>query len=380
MNLERRMFRHLDKLLVLAVVGLVAVGLVAVSSAALGGFGPGESKLFVMKQGIAAGLGALLVLAMLVFDYEEMGRMSVAIYILNVLLLLAVLVIGKATNGAQSWIPLGFFQLQPSEIGKVMLILTLGYHLSRMERLRSLWDLVAPALHVLPIFGLVLVQNDLGTGVVMVVITAAMVYVAGFPGWKMTLLGGVPGGLFAAWFYAHQRWGISMWPLQDYQVDRLKVFIDPQSDLSGRGYQVLQSKIAIGSGGMQGRGLYQGAQNQLGYLPEQHTDFIFSVVAEELGFAGGVAVIGLYLLLLWRIMAIGAGARDRYGALICTGVAAMIGFHVLENIGMTMGVMPVTGIPLPFLSYGGSAMLANMMAVGLVLNVSMRRPGPGYRS
>jgi rod shape determining protein RodA len=371
--LDKRMLRHLDKLLFLAMAALIGVGLVAVSSAALGGFGPEDGHLYVIKQGLAAGIGLVLVVGVLIFDYEEMGRLSLVIYGVNVALLVAVLAIGKATNGAQSWIPVGPLQLQPSELGKVMLILTLGHHLSRLERLEGLRDLVLPALHVAPIAGLVLLQNDFGTAMVMVVITAAMVYMAGFPGWKMWILGGVPIGAFAAWFYAHFRWGISMWPLQDYQVDRLKVFIDPASDPTNRGYQVMQSKIAIGSGGLTGRGLYQGVQNQLGYLPEQHTDFIFSVIAEEMGLAGGCAVLALYLLLFWRIMAIGAGARDRYGALVCTGVSAMIGFHVLENIGMTMGVMPVTGIPLPFLSYGGSSMMANMLAIGLVLNVGMRR-------
>jgi rod shape determining protein RodA len=372
-NFDTRLLKHLDKLLVLAMFALITLGIVVISSAARGYIGPEGASAFVNKQIIAAGLGLFLLIIALLFDYEEFGRMTWVLYGLNVALLGAVLAMGKLTNGAQSWIPLGPVQLQPSELGKVMLILTLGHHLDRMDKLQSIWDLFMPALHVIPLLGLVLAQNDLGTSLVFVAITAAMIYMAGFPGWKMLLLGGGPITGVAAWFYAHLKWGVSMWPLQTYQIKRLMTFVDPTSDPTGAGYHVIQSKISIGSGGLMGRGLYQGTQNQLGFLPEQHTDFIFSVIGEELGFVGGAVVLFLFLILLWRIMTVAAISKDRYGALIATGVMAMIGFHVLENIGMTMGVMPVTGIPLPFVSYGGTSLMANMVAVGLVLNVGMRR-------
>lgn len=373
MNFDARLLRHLDKWLLLAMIALITLGAIIVSSAARGGFGPDAAMGYVNKQVIAAAVGFVALIVVLLFDYEEFGRLTWVIYGLNVLLLLGVLAIGKATNGAQSWIPLGPVQLQPSELGKPMLILTLAHHLSRMDRIDSIWDLIGPGLHVLPLMGLVLAQNDLGTSLVYIVITAAMIYMAGFPGWKLALLGGTPITAVFGWFYAHKRWGVSMWPLQDHQIKRIETFIDPMSDPTDAGYQVLQSKISIGSGGLFGRGLYQGTQNQLGFLPEQHTDFIFSVIAEELGFVGGAVVLFLFLILLWRIMSIAATSKDRYGTLIATGVAAMLGFHVLENIGMTMGVMPMTGIPLPFISYGGSAMIANVIAVALVLNVGMRR-------
>jgi rod shape determining protein RodA len=216
-------------------------------------------------------------------------------------------------------------------------------------------------------------EPDLGTALVFVVIAAAMIFVAGFPGWKMLLLGGTPIGGVLGWFLAHEKWGVSMWPMQTHQIDRLRTFFNPTADPTGTGYQVMQSKIAIGHGGLLGQGLFKGTQNQLGFLPEQHTDFIFSVVGEELGFRGGITILALFMVLLWRCMAIAATSRDRYGSLIATGVTAMIAIHVLENVGMTMGVMPVTGIPLPFISYGGSSLMANMIAVGLVLNVGMRR-------
>lgn len=373
MNLDTRLLRHLDKLLLLTMFALITLGIVVISSAAQGFIGVEGASTFVKKQIIAVGVGVFLMIVSLLFDYEEFGRMAKILYGLNVLLLLAVLVLGEEQNGAQAWIGFGGFQIQPGEFGKILLILTLGYHLSRLEHLDSIWDLVLPVVHVVPLVGLLLLQPDLGTALVFIVIAAAMVYMAGFPGWKMLLIGGSPILAVVAWFTAHLKWGTSMWPLDEYQVKRLEVFVNPELDPTGWGYQVVQSKISIGSGGFFGRGLYQGTQNQLGFLPEQHTDFIFSVVGEELGFIGGLVIILLFLVLIWRILAVAVGSKDRYGTLIATGVSAMIGFHVLENVGMTLGVMPVTGIPLPFISYGGSAMMTNIIAIGLVLSVGMRR-------
>ncbi|HWI65311.1 MAG TPA: rod shape-determining protein RodA [Symbiobacteriaceae bacterium] len=376
MNFDTRLLKHLDKLLVLAMFALVTIGVVVITSAARGYIGPEGAGGFVKKQLVAAAVGLVLMIIAMLFDYEEYARMTWVLYGLNCALLAVVLAMGKLTNGAQSWIPLGpLGQFQPSEFGKVMLILTLGHHLNRMERLDSIWDLITPAIHVAPLMALLLLQPDLGTSLVFVVITAAMIYMAGFPGWKLGLLGGGPIGAVVGWYFAHVKWPakVTMWPLKDYQIKRLQNFFDPSADPTDSGYQVMQSKISIGSGGWFGRGLYKGTQNQLGFLPEQHTDFIFSVVGEELGFVGGATILFLFLVLLWRVMAIAATSRDRYGTLIATGVTAMIGFHVLENVGMTLGVMPVTGIPLPFISYGGSALMANMVAIGLVLNVGMRR-------
>jgi rod shape determining protein RodA len=367
------MLKHLDKLLLLAMLALIAIGVVVIASAGQGYNGAAFGRSLVQKQIIAAGIGLTLAIVAMLFDYEEFGRMTWVLYGLNCLLLAVVLVIGRLTNGAQSWIGYGWIQIQPSELGKVMLILTLGHHLDRMDRIDRLRDLFWPIVHVLPLLGLLLLEPDLGTALVFVVIAAAMVFVAGFPGWKMLLLGGTPIGGVLGWFLAHEKWGVSMWPMQQHQIDRLRTFFNPTADPTGTGYQVMQSKIAIGHGGLLGQGLFKGTQNQLGFLPEQHTDFIFSVVGEELGFRGGIAILALFMLLVWRCMAVAATARDRYGSLIATGVTAMIAIHVLENVGMTMGVMPVTGIPLPFISYGGSSLMANMIAVGLVLNVGMRR-------
>lgn len=372
MNIDFRLLRNLDKLLVFIIAALIAVGLVVISSAARGFIGPEGASGFVIKQAVAVVLGTIVLTVILLFDYSEFGRMWTFIYGTNLVLLAAVLVIGKTTNGAQAWIGLGPVHLEPGEYGKVMLILTLAHQISRSDRLQSIWDLIPVGLHVLPPLALIMLQPDLGTGLVYVCITAAMVFVAGFPVWKLALLGGAPIAGVVGWVVAHLNWGVPI-ILEDYQIKRLTNFINPLEDISGSGYQVFQSIIGIGSGGVWGKGLYRGTQNQLGFLPEQHTDFIFSVVGEELGFAGGLLVIVLFMLLIWRVMSAASRSKDRYGSLIATGVAAMIFFHVLENVGMTMGVMPVTGIPLPFVSYGGSSLMTNLMAMGLVLNVGMRR-------
>lgn len=373
MHIDTRLLRHVDKLLLLSMIGLLVMGFIVISSAAQGFSGQEEASGFIKKQMIAVVIGVVGMLILLLFDYNEFGRMSKVIYAVNAGLLILVFALGAVTNGSQRWIQLGSsFHVEPSEYGKIMLIVTLGYHLTRVENLKSIWDLFWPAIHVLPLVALILIQPNLGTAIIFLVITAALVYMAGFPGWKLVLLGGGPVATISAWVFAHLRWGVPL-PLFDHQVDRILDFIDPTRDPLGSGYQVIQSKISIGSGGLYGKGLYEGTQNQLGFLPEQHTDFVFSVVGEELGFVGGVLLLSLFLLMLWRIMTIAATAKDLYGSLIATGVAVMIGFHVVQNVGMTLGLMPVTGITLPFVSYGGTSIMTNIIAIGLVLNVGMRR-------
>lgn len=374
MNFDFRLLRSLDKWLLLTVILLVGFGLVMISSAATGYSGsPEGARSFVLKQGIAFLLGLIGLAVVLLFDYEEFGRMWMVIYGLNCFLLMIVLVAGKVAGGAQSWLGAGMVNIQPGEYGKIMLILTLGHFLAKREEIKSFWDLIPVGVHVMPLLILLLLQPDLGTSLVFIVITIAMLYMAGYAGWKILAWVGIPVGSFLGWFFAHEKWPSLWMPLSDYQLWRLRVFFNPALDPNDKGYHVMQSKIAIGSGGMFGKGLYHGTQNMLGFLPEQHTDFIFAVVCEELGFIGGALLILLLLFLLFRILQVSASSRDRYGALICVGVMAMLGFHILENVGMTIGVMPVTGIPLPFISYGGSSMITNLIGVALVLNVGMRR-------
>jgi rod shape determining protein RodA len=369
LNFDFRLLRSLDKWLLLIVFLLAGFGLVMVSSATTGYEG---ARLFVVKQAIAFILGLVAMSVVLLFDYEEFGRMWAVIYGLNLFLLTIVLVIGRFGGGAQSWLGAGIFNLQPGEYGKIMVILTLGNFLAKREEITSFWDLIPVGLHLLPLLILLLLQPDFGTALVFVVIAVSMLYMAGYAGWKILLWVGVPSATFFGWFFAHEKWGLWI-PLAEFQLKRLRVFFNPELDPTDSGYHVMQSKIAIGSGGLFGKGLYHGTQNVLGFLPEKHTDFIYAVVCEELGFVGGAILIVLFLFLLFRILQIAANARDRYGSLIGVGVMTMLGFHILENIGMTIGVMPVTGIPLPFISYGGSSMITNLIGIALVLNVGMRR-------
>ncbi|HWH69727.1 MAG TPA: FtsW/RodA/SpoVE family cell cycle protein, partial [Candidatus Sulfotelmatobacter sp.] len=223
MNFDTRLLKHLDKLLVLAMVALTTIGIVVITSAARGYIGPEGASAFVNKQIVAAGVGLVLMILAMLFDYEEYARMHWVLYGLNCALLALVLALGKFTNGAQSWIPLGpLGQFQPSEFGKVMLILTLGNQLDKMERIESIWDLIVPGLHLAPLMVLLLLQPDLGTSLVFVVIAAAMIYMSGFSGWKLGLLGGGPIAAVVGWYYAHVKWKVSMWPLKEHQIERLQ--------------------------------------------------------------------------------------------------------------------------------------------------------------
>lgn len=373
MNMDPRLLRNLDKWLILILICIIGIGLAATLSATKAGFPRDwEKMMFTQAAAVVVGLAAIAVI--LVFDYGEFSRLSKTLYVLNLVLLAVVLVLGRGKEewGSNSWLTVGGFSLQPSEIVKVFLIINLATYLDRQERLSSWWDLAKAAFYFAPPLLLVLAQPDIGTALVLIVTFFAMLYMAGAPGWKLALVGGGGLGLVVLLVYMQKSMGINL-HLPEHAIDRLLVFINPEGDLNDAGYNLYQSRIAIGSGGLFGAGLFRGSQNNLNFLPEQHSDFIFAVVGEELGFIGAATLILLFTFLLWRIVAASMQAKDRYGALLTTGVAAMIGFHVLENAGMSMGIMPITGIPLPFVSHGGTSMMAYLMAMGLVLNVGMRR-------
>jgi rod shape determining protein RodA len=222
---------------------------------------------------------------------------------------------------------------------------------------------------------LIMLQPDLGTGLVYLAIALGMIYVAGGSSSLLLKILGAGAAVVAIALFAHFKWGVPL-PLEDYQLQRLIVFVNPYMDGRGgrgAGWHIIQSLVAVGSGGFWGKGLFQGTQVQGSFLPEQHTDFIFAVVGEELGFVGGIVILLLYFILLYRTLYIAQQARDNFGTLIAAGICSMWGFHILENIGMAIGIMPITGIPLPFLSYGGSNMLANLLAVGILLSINLRR-------
>ena len=328
---------------------------------------------FLKKQMIAALIGILAIIVSLLFNYEILRDYAEIIYIANLLLLGIVLVIGQTVKGGQSWISLGRFNFQPAEITKLIVIIMLAHVLAKDKyNVQNFFGMVIPGLYVFIPFSLILLQNDLGSSLVLLAIFIGMIYVAGAN--AKFLFGSIFGVLVSAvsWVAAHIYLGVYI-PLKEYQLNRLLVLVNPSRDPLGSGYNVRQSKIAIGSGGLFGKGLFTGSQNQLNFLPEKHTDFIFSVLGEELGFIGAIIILLLYFLLLWRALIVAREAKDKFGEYVVIGIISMLGFHIFQNVGMAVGLMPVTGIPLPFLSYGGSSLITNLLGIGLILNINIRK-------
>jgi rod shape determining protein RodA len=318
-----------------------------------------------MRQAVFAGLGLVLMILAISIDYRSLNRYAYAVYGAVVAALLLVPLIGVSGGGARRWLSVGPFGLQPSEFMKVALIIALAHQLHRVagERRLALRRLLIPAVLVGLPAGLILKQPDLGTAIALGMGAFTLLMVAGLPV-RLLVIAALVGGPLLPYAWHH---------LKPYQQRRLTSFVDPQSDPLGSGYHVLQSQIAIGSGEVHGKGYLRGTQNKLNFLPEQHTDFIFSVYAEEWGFVGAVVLLLLYLALILRGAYIASRARDNLGALLAAGLTGTIFWQVVINIAMTSGVMPVVGITLPFLSYGGSSMLALLTSIGLLMNVSMRR-------
>lgn len=362
----------MDYYLIGCVLAACVVGLIAVFSAT---YSMTNGMRLVMIQGAAFLLGCALMVAISFFDYELLGDASRYIYIGNVILLVLVLFIGmgRESTGTKGWIDLGIVSVQPAEIVKIGFILTFAYHLTRVkEDINYIPTLLLLFLHVGILVGLILLQPDAGTAMVFVFIFLSMLFVAKISykyvaAFFAVILVGAP-----TFWYFKDRF------LDQYQIDRLLVFFDPYRDPTGTGYNVIQSEISIGSGQFLGKGYLQGTQNQLEYLPAKHTDFIFATIGEEWGFIGAVAVVLLLAAIILRCIYIAQHTEDLYGKFICTGVAAMLAFHTFENIGMCLQLMPVTGIPLPFISYGGSSMVTNLLAIGFVNCVSVRRRGMSF--
>ncbi|HXL04492.1 MAG TPA: rod shape-determining protein RodA [Bacillota bacterium] len=366
MILDRRLLRNLDFPLITAVLVMCGIGFVVVYSATHGGVGHGQPKdsfAYLKRQLVAFLVGVACIIIILTIDYNLVRRAHHFLYWGNIAILLLVLLVGKRVSGAERWLKIGPLVVQPSEMAKIVVILTLSNYLADAD-MNSRRDLIIAFLHVGLPTGLVLLQNDLGTAIVFAGITIAILFVAGMR--PKDLLAILAIGALASPI-------VFFLGLKDYQRARILTFINPYADPTGTGYNVIQSTIAIGSGGFFGKGLFKSTQVRLNFLPAHHTDFIFSVIGEELGFLGGVAVLALYAVILWRCLRAASSAKDSFGQLVAAGVASMILIHVVINIGMTMSLMPVTGIPLPFLSYGGSSLMANLVAIGFVLNINMRR-------
>jgi rod shape determining protein RodA len=364
------LLRRLDWVLFLAALGLSVAGAVFVYSATRvvpGGEDPqAYLKRHLLNLVIGLGLGA----ATMLFDYRTLRAYAPFVYVASVIGLIAVISpLGVTINGAQAWISLpGGFSIQPSEFMKVALCVGLAMLLAERrdgETEPQLPDVgFALLIAALPI-GLVMLQPDLGTAVVMGMIVLGILAIAGTRlSWLAVLLAiGVVGAVVA----------VKVGVLDEYQIDRLLAFANPELDPQGVGYNTNQARITVGAGGILGAGLFQGTQTAGGFVPEQQTDFIYTVVAEELGFVGSAAILLLFAVLLWRALRIAMLAEDLFGTLMASGIVCWFAFQMFQNIGMVIGIMPVTGVPLPFVSYGGTSMFANWMAVGLLENVHLRR-------
>ncbi|HSK84786.1 MAG TPA: rod shape-determining protein RodA [Rubrobacter sp.] len=348
--------RRSDVLLFLIAVALGGIGVLAIYAAEAD-----YRQLYAVNQalGLVAGLVGAIVLALL--DYRWLGRRLRFVYGATIVMLVAVLAAGFSVNGAQSWIGVGPVEVQPSEFAKPLSIVVLAGYVAESSFAHNMTFLKALGIMSVPVL-LVLAQPDLGTAMVFGAIFVAVVFVGGARWYQL-------GGLFAAGCVAVYL-AIKLRILEDYQIARLMSFLDPQSVPAGVSYQVENSKMAIGSGGLTGKGLRSsGTLGDLGYLPEDRTDFIFSNLAEKVGFVGSLVVLILFFLLVWRVLHAATVSRDRFGVLIAVGVATMLTFHALINVGMAMGMMPVTGLPLPFVSYGRSNLLVSMMSIGLVQSI-----------
>jgi rod shape determining protein RodA len=360
MPIDRRLLFNVDWALLLSALLIAAIGVFTIYSATHSG----RSADLYLKQLYLIGLGMVALLLALLVDYRRLADRAFLLYGVVVVALLYVLRFSPVIAGTRRWILIGGVQLQPSELAKIVAALLMAkiFSESRMETL-GLRDVLAPGAAVGLLAALIAREPDLGTAACLVPLFLAVAYLAGLRMKAVVALGVVALVAVAV-----------AWPnLQDYQKKRVYTFLDPSLDPQGAGYQKIQSRIAVGSGGLMGKGWRQGSQAQLGYLPARHTDFVFSVLAEELGFLGVVVVLGLYLLVLWRMLETAQLARDRVGAFLAAGIAATFAFQVVYNVAMVAGLVPVKGLPLPLMSYGGSSILASLIAVGLILNVRMRR-------
>lgn len=355
-----------DRVLFITTLALSMLGLLMIYSATRVGLERDNlpASFSMERQMIFVAAGLILYVVLSFVDYRELGQLAHIIY-LGMIALLALVFLFPAVKGAQRWFDLGYFQLQPSEFSKTACVIALAAVLGRPQ-VKLRWGRIGQALAVIAVPGLLIfLQPDLGTMLVFAFLTIVMLFGAGISGRQILVLSGLGVGLLVA--------VVQLGILRDYQIDRIRVLMDPTIDPTGIGWNLRQSKLAVGSGQLTGKGLFQGQQTNFQYVPEQGTDFIFTAVGEQLGFVGGILVIAAFLVLVWRLLVIAANARDRFGALVALGIAAMFVFHVFVNIGMTIGIMPVTGLPLPFLSAGGSSFLNFSIALGIANSIWLRR-------
>jgi rod shape determining protein RodA len=356
----RRHLGSFDGVLFCAALTLPLVGLLVIYSATTGT--PSEGAF--QRQACYLGLGFVGMMLALLIDYHTLAEFSPLFYGGSLALLMMTLVFGRVVNASKSWLGVGGLRFQPSELAKLATILVVAAYLGREQVHRLGFARFAGVVGLvgLPVL-LIMQQPDLGTAATYMPLLAGSIFLGGLRIRTIFILALIAAlALPAVWGH-----------LKPYQKERVKIFIEPTSDPKGAGYQLIQSLIAVGSGGVVGKGFLSGTQGQLQFLPEQHTDFVLAVLAEERGFIGSALVLGLYFLVLYRCIATARAARDRLGAFLAMGVACVLGGQALINIGVVLGVLPTTGVPLPLMSYGGSCLVSTLLGIGLVLNVWMRR-------
>ncbi len=360
----------LDPWLIVAALGLVACSLITISGATRDDI-PGNPDYYVTRQAIVAAVGLALATVIARFDYSRLRDLRYGIYGFLLVSNLVVYALASATRGSRRWIELPFFQYQPSEIGKVLLVVSLAAFVvdraRRLDEVRTTFRIAGLAL--LPAL-LVIGQPDLGTGMVYLAILVTMLLIAGTPWRHLAALAGL--GVIAVSILLVLAPALGVEVLKPYQVQRLTGFVNPSNDPRNQTYQINQSLIAIGSGQKTGRGVAGATQTGLNFLPEHHTDFVFAVVGEQYGFVGAAVVLSLYAMLIWRALRILTLAKNLYGTLIAGGIFAMLSFQVFVNVGMTIGIMPITGVPLPLMSYGGSSVLVTFICLGLLQSIHVQ--------
>jgi rod shape determining protein RodA len=363
---RRHALLRIDPLLLLAALGLVASSLLVLKGATQNDI-PGQPNYYVYRQVLYSGVGLVLMLLFSRFDYSRFREWKFGLYGLMIGAIILVYGVGATARGSKRSIDIGFFNFQSSELGKLLLVLALsGFMVDRIRRVNER-DTTSRII-LLAVFPAILVvgQPDLGSGLVYLAIAAAVLFVAGTRWTHFAALGTLAVAAIVIVLVAAPALGVNV--LKPYQVDRLTAFLHPTSNPREQGYQVNQSLTAVGSGGKTGRG-HNATQTKLDFLPEHHTDFVFSVVGEEFGFIGAALVLSLFALLIWRSLRILTMSKNLYGALIAGGITAMLMFQTFVNVGMTIGIMPITGVPLPLLSYGGSSVLVTFMSLGLLQSI-----------
>jgi rod shape determining protein RodA len=361
---NKKVLKNIDYNILFSVVAVVIIGLITISSATHAFKDDGSARLFITQIAwfiIACTIGC----ALLLIDYNTIGGYYKVLYTAIVAMLVLVLLVGSVRNGAKAWLGVGSLGIQPSEFAKLITIITLAKLLEDMENINTVKNLGKLAFFALLPMALIQLQPDTGTNLIFAVTIFGMLFVAGLHSKIIySVLGSATGAIALIW---------QLDILKPYQKDRILVFLKPEMDKLGVGYNAIVAKTAIGSGKFFGTGLYNGTLTEGKFIPELHTDFIFSVFGEEWGFLGAMLLLALYFNIIWKCIKIAKTSKDKFGFYLVTGVLTMFTFQILQNIGMDIGLMPITGIPLPFMSYGGSSLLTSVLSMALILNVGMRR-------